>query len=214
MYALPINMLLIVNNRNLIVNWFDPKKCKQYQHLVELKDALILDYANWKQSHTPEKDSIKFIDRHLEVKSNIGTVDPRFDPWLTQELGWWVIPLVDATTVRNDFSKDWPNTIKTAQEISGLLNMSINFLQPGCIIPDHSDDQWGMSSKVVNMIGIEIPSEDIEMIGFHAGGERRYLQTGGIVGFNGYSVHGGWNFSEQWRVTAVVDIDDAYWDFN
>ena len=183
--------------------WFDTTKNKNYHLLEQLRDTVIDEYHNtWKHKYTPEKDGIKFSDRYGDG----------------HDLGWWGCPLVDATKP-TQYSEKWPRTLEAIKKIPGVLNVCVNFIQPGHIIPEHTDDYYDMNENVVGkvrgygtMIGINMPSNDPEVVGFQVAGVKKGWSKGEMAAFDGYQKHGGWNYSDDWRVTMIIDIKDEYWD--
>lgn len=184
------------------MKWIESTKCQHYSKLVELKDTLITEYKQWKKNLEPTKDGIKFSERYGEGA----------------HLGWWGLPLIDATKINDEYAQHWPNTMKVLKEIPGVLNVCVNFIQPNTRIPDHTDDYWDLSEEVVGkvraygtMIGISMPSTNPDVVGFHVEGEVKSWDTGEIVSFDGLKKHGGWNNSDEWRVTMILDIKEEYW---
>jgi len=184
-------------------NWIDTKNCQHYDLLLELKDAAIADYEYWQNHFETKQHAIKFSDRYGEGEN----------------LGWWACPIMDATRLQEPQATKWPRCTEVIKRIPGVLNVCVNFIEPKSIIPEHSDDYWDMSTEVIGevrgygtMIGISMPSADPKVVGFQVDGEIKGWDTGDLVSFDGYKKHSGWNHSDQWRVTMILDIREEYWN--
>jgi hypothetical protein len=64
----------------------------------------------------------------------------------------------------------------------------------------------------VTIIGIDMPSDNAEVVGFHVNNEKKSWPTGGIVSMNGSELHGGWNRTDKMRVTFYLAIDKEYYE--
>lgn len=117
--------------------------------------------------------------------------------------------------------------IHDIQKLSGINQCLINFIKAGDPIPDHTDGREYYDKKdniheekikaLENIhfskdtyqiiLGIQIPSNNPDIVGFHVNNEIRGYNTGDIVAFDGNVMHGGWNYSNEYRITACLDID-------
>lgn len=192
------------------MNWINYKNFTQYQLLEQLRDCLIEEYNTiWKQTHDAAKEGVDIHDRY-----NITDDDPEH----LRNLVWFALPIITGAIEDEKWRKYWPKTMSVVDNIPGVLNMAINFVGPHNIIPEHKDDYFDMSAEIVGekrgygtMIGISMPSSDPAVVGFKVGEDILGWPTGGIVSFDGYKPHSGWNNSDEWRVTAIIDIDERYW---
>lgn len=92
----------------------------------------------------------------------------------------------------------------------------INFMAPHTILPTHADDEGEQTNfgtlKVVGRkcyqvtAGVIIPSTDPELCGLNLDGLITHTEEGKIVAFDGTKPHGGWNNTDQWRVTWIIDM--------
>jgi len=192
------------------MKWFDYKKFKHYELLEQLRDAVILEYSTWKDNHDHVSEGINVKERY-----NITEEDPEH----LRNLVWYGFPLVTGRVVAEEYTSSWPKTLEAIKKIPGVINVAINFVGPHNIIPDHKDDYFDMSTDIIGekkgwgtMIGISMPSKDPEVVGFHIDGEKKGWETGDIVSFDGYKTHGGWNNSNEWRVTMIIDTEQEYWE--
>jgi len=192
------------------MKWFDYKNFRHYDLLENLRDVVIEEYSSWKESHDHIKEGIDIHDRY-----NITEEDPEH----LRNLVWYGFPLITGRIVAEEYRNSWPKTLIAIEKIPGVINVAINFIGPQNIIPDHKDDYFDMSPEIAGekkgwgtMIGISMPSPDVEVVGFHIEGEKKGWDTGDIVSFDGYKTHGGWNKSDEWRVTMIIDTEQEYWD--
>lgn len=189
-----------------MTTWFDYKLYQHYEMFEQLRDVIIPEYKEWSATHNPKKDAQKFSDRY----------------GCGEDLGWYACPLIDARNVRKDFPPQWPKTMEILSALPGILNSAINFVEPGTVVPPHVDDEYDMHENIQGkgvqgwgtMIGVSMPSNDPAVMGFKVGEDVMSWNTGEIVSFNGYALHEGWNYSNEWRVTIVIEIDKKYWNIN
>ena len=84
------------------------------------------------------------------------------------------------------------------------------------VIPVHEDKKDFINEKEVllvpTIIGINIPSEDKDTVGFQVGEEKIYLAEGDILSFMPEQKHGSWNMSDEWRVTLYITTERTYWE--
>jgi aspartyl/asparaginyl beta-hydroxylase (cupin superfamily) len=99
--------------------------------------------------------------------------------------------------------------------VPGIIHVAVNFTKPGCVIPVHQDKVDRINDRVLDLvptvIGIRIPSESVEVVGFEVDRERIYIGEGDIVSFLPEQHHGSWNNSEEWRVTLYITTERQYW---
>jgi aspartyl/asparaginyl beta-hydroxylase (cupin superfamily) len=186
--------------------WIDSNRYKHYNQLIEIYQAAVIDYNEWKTKFTPETRASKFSDRYEDVVEKNKLAN----------LGWWGCPLIDSFELLDIYSQDWPNTIELITQLPGAINAAINFIQPGHTVIEHTDDYFDVDNTqtIGTIIGISMPSDDIDICGFQVADERTSWATGDIVSFNGYKKHSGWNYSNNWRVTMVLDIRRDFWNLD
>jgi hypothetical protein len=100
--------------------------------------------------------------------------------------------------------------------IPDVYQSFINFIHPHTKLPihkDNEDDQTNFGTlKVVGYkcyqitAGVIIPSEDPKLCGLNIDGEIISTSQGEIIAFDGTKPHGGWNNTDQWRVTWIIDM--------
>jgi hypothetical protein len=215
--------------------WIDYKKYKHHQLLDELSVALQEDYKEWSQVYKPDRDGIcvwryeyadptkvqleKDPDNLLyEVPSNQQELDYRD--------AWWAIGLFFTRQflASNKFPGYWLRAKTVLEKMPGLHQAVINFIVPNGIIPMHPDGgSWericlDLERQVYGytaVVCIDYPSEKVEEVGFRFAGEKhgRGFKTGDVFAFEGrFHEHEVWNYTDKWRVTCVIDIDESEWE--
>lgn len=129
--------------------------------------------------------------------------------------------------ILNRIDNEMEGIIKDIQHLAGVNQCIINFIKPGDPIPDHTDgrDYYDNKEEVHEeklkaledvhfgqdtyqiILGIQIPSDDPTIVGFHVNNEIKGYRTGDIVAFDGNVIHGGWNNSNEYRITVCLDTD-------
>jgi hypothetical protein len=145
----------------------------------------------------------------LSVQERYGTT--------AKDIYWFGFPLFDVNSENTEYTQYWPKTTEFLKEIPGLINVCVNFVGPNSRIPDHADidilpEKIGNRTAIGTIIGISMPSSDPSIVGFHVNNEIKGWNTGDIVSINGYEIHGGWNKSNDWRVSLLIDTDKVNWD--
>jgi hypothetical protein len=86
----------------------------------------------------------------------------------------------------------------------------INFIEPNSYVIKHTDKHLMSADKVLFypcVIGINIPSQDEKLCAFDIGGKIKTLSNGEIYVMNGSYDHCGWNYTNDWRITMIIDMD-------
>lgn len=134
---------------------------------------------------------------------------------------WRVLPML--------YAKDWnirvfPKTYALIGNLPGLYQSLVNFVVPHGRIATHYDrgnwdkieEHYGHAvngySIVLNLhIGMNDPAT--KAVGMDMEGIKKYPVTGDIVAFDGRNtMHSMWNDTDEWRVTAVLDIGKEHFD--
>jgi hypothetical protein len=131
---------------------------------------------------------------------------------------WYAVPNLRASK-ETEWSNQLPKLTSIAKALPGIVNFSLNAIAPGGQVPEHSDysydmrkDLSGVDHVYVIVIGVNIPSTNIDECGFKLGEEKILLKTGDIISFDGGVPHSAWNFTDQWRYTINMDIKEEYWN--
>lgn len=131
---------------------------------------------------------------------------------------WYAIPNIRAGK-HTEWAKLFPKLSNVAIELPGIVNFSLNAIAPGGQVPKHSDYTYDMRKDLskadlvyVILLGVDIPSTDIDKCGFKIGDETILLKTNDIIAFDGKIPHSGWNFTDKWRYTINMDLKAEYWN--
>ena len=177
------------------------QNCQHYNLFNSLYDLCRKDWEQWNQQHDIERESV-----------NAGKVYRA--ETLDDKCGWWGVPVVHFYK-KTKWSEQWPNTYKATKDIPGIIHVAVNFTKPGCTIPIHKDKIDRIDKEIVELIptiiGINIPSDDMETVGFQVDEEKMYLAQGDILSFMPEEPHGSWSFSKDWRVTLYITTERKCW---
>lgn len=131
---------------------------------------------------------------------------------------WFAIPNLRAGK-ETEWSNKLPKLTSIAKALPGIVNFSLNAIAPGGAVPEHSDysydmrkDLSGVDRVYVIVLGVSIPSTDINECGFKLGNDTFLIKTGDIVAFDGAIPHSAWNKTDKWRFTINMDIKEEYWN--
>ena len=131
---------------------------------------------------------------------------------------WFAVPNLRAGK-ETEWSNTLPKLTSIAKSLPGIVNFSLNAIAPGGQAPIHSDysydmrkDLSGVDQVYVILIGVDIPSDNINVCGFQLDNNRMVFKTGDIIAFDGGIPHGSWNYSDEWRYTINMDIKAEYWN--
>lgn len=190
----------------------DPRKYyKHPEQLDKMMAALLEDYSEWIDQYHIDEVGISADKRYVMQKWN--------------KDGMMTLPVIDARQVHPDYAKGWHRSMKQAFAIPGMLDMCINFIRPGKMLPHHHDGYvWDWIRKSFGdptlkgytvSFGIDIPDPENQALVFQ--GVKRVWNTGEFRAFDGedtvhYMQNDGDPDSEQWRVTAVMEIEESEWD--
>ncbi len=176
----------------------------QYQHhdlLQHLYQHCRADWEEWEKNHDIEKESVNAGDVYEANR-------------LDDRCGWGGVPFVHFYT-RTKWSEQWPRTYNASKDMPGVIHVAVNFTKPGCVIPVHQDKVDRINDRVIDLIptliGIRIPSNNIDTVGFEIDQKRIYIGEGDIVSFLPEQPHGSWNFSKEWRVTLYITTERQCW---
>ena len=61
-------------------------------------------------------------------------------------------------------------------------------------------------------MGVNIPDVSLDACRFQLGDSKIKLGTNDIIAFDGGIIHGSWNFTNQWRYTINMDINQQAWN--
>lgn len=186
----------------------DPIQYKHYTKLQDLMTAMMQDYLEWKEKYSVDKKCIDAGLRYKMPAENAG--------------GFMALPVIDAREIKMPWAEGWDRTMTAAFDCPGMIDMCINFIRPGMMLPVHHDGYvWDWIRKSMNnpklsgytiSFGISIPEPSKQALIFDE--EKRIWGTGEFRAFNGHDIqHQLTNRSkEHWRVTAVMEVEEKYFD--
>lgn len=134
---------------------------------------------------------------------------------------WRVLPMLYA---REWNTRVFPKTHQLFRSLPGLYQGLVNFVVPGGRIARHFDKgNWDKIEEhyghrvdgysVVLNLSVGMKDREEKTVGMDMDGIKKYPLTGEIVAFDGRnSMHHMWNDTNEWRVTAVLDIAKEYFD--
>jgi hypothetical protein len=113
-----------------------------------------------------------------------------------------------------------PSVFKNIEDnlatIPDVYQSFINFMAPDSFLPTHQDNEGNQTNfgtlKVVGLkcfqitAGIKVPSNDSKLCGLDINGEIIPTFQNEIIAFDGTEPHGGWNYTDQWRITWIIDM--------
>lgn len=131
---------------------------------------------------------------------------------------WYVNPSIRDGEI-TEWADNFPKTSKLAMELPGIVNFSLNVVSPGGQCPPHTDYRFDMNPTqtkakraYVILLGIDIPSTDINVCGFDLNGDKKLLVNGDIISFDGAFIHSSWNYSDKYRYTVNIDFAEDCWN--
>lgn len=194
----------------------DPKKYKGYDVLVEMADALKLDYDEFIKDHPdPRKHICVFQFEYPEITT---------EKELEYKDDWWAVPIfIDGEIDNKMYPNHWLRTKELGKTLPGLYQQVINFIRPnGGHLPWHNDfgswqriEQYFPNARgYTAAIGIDmLEPQDSSKQGIQFTTDIRSYGNKEIVAFEGRSKkHYVWNLSDSWRVSSVIDIAESEWD--
>ena len=102
----------------------------------------------------------------------------------------------------------------------GISEASINFYAPQSTIPRHVDNQWFLHHNTVDgyrrclsiIAGIDMPSTDPDLCSLTVGNITTSWASGEFLGFDGLVPHHGFNKTDQFRVTMLIETFADFWN--
>jgi hypothetical protein len=194
----------------------DATKYKHYQKLVEMADALKLDYDEFIVDHPdPRKHICVFQFEYPEIST---------EAEMEYKDDWWAVPIfIDGQIDNEMYPNHWLRTKAIARTLPGLYQQIINFIRPnGGKLPWHNDyGSWQRIGRYfpnprgyTAAIGIDMLEPiDTEKQGIQFADDIRSYGNKEIIAFEGRTKeHYVWNLCDAWRVSSVIDIADSEWE--
>jgi hypothetical protein len=202
--------------------WLDPKKYKGFDKIQDIIDITrkVVSEINL------ESEYKKFLD--------IGNYYPETHS-KDEQVDWYGIILYNIHTntenrlekieVKNELSHLVPRFSEITEKIKllpGISEASINFYAPHSTIPQHVDNQWFLHHNILDgyrrclslIVGIDMPSTDLELCSLTVGNETKSWASGEFFGFDGLVLHSGFNKTDKFRVTMLIETFADCWDID
>lgn len=211
-----------------------PNSYIDYAFLLDHYSSLVDDMNEWLKTHTPEKDSIGVYADDEPVNKFLSTTTNFVETWTTHEEyehrnDWKSVP-VFFEKVWNE--KDFPRFTEHGKKLKGLRQLIINFIAPHGKITLHTDvDNWAKMSQdweckcegysLITTLKSGMKNAKEETVGTRI----RNIKTGAdtwaypleneFVCFDGLNYnHAITNNTNEWRISAVFDIDKEKFNSN
>lgn len=203
------------------MNWLDPKLYQGYDQIpeiIKISQNVISEIMNQNinfnkfydiGSYYPEcqdpNDIVKWnglilynahtsTENRLEKREETNNLDS-------------LIPLFDTITQK-------------IKKLPGISESSINIYHPYSTIPKHVDNQWFLHNNKISeykrclsiIAGISMPSTDPSLCSLTVGNETKAWGDGEFYGFDGLVPHYGWNKTNKFRITMLIETFANYWD--
>jgi hypothetical protein len=188
--------------------WLDYRQYKHHNLLPDLLTALQLDLEDYLK--TDKRTHEIAVERERE-KLGMGPEEAK---------DWYIIPVIRARKI-TEWAEDLPRTLRLAKELPGVVNLTLNCFSPGVGAPPHSDYDYDMREDITKkskcfaiLLGVKIPSSTLELGGFELAGKQETLKTNCVLAFDGSVVHRSWNYTDQWRYTSNIDLDEQFWNLS
>lgn len=112
--------------------------------------------------------------------------------------------------VKHRFEK----SISKLNDLAGLTRAFMVFVAPNSVIPTHIDDLerpvWDPSTHWNFLLGIHVPSEDINHLGLCVNTDTINQITGSATAFDANIPHQAWNRTTEWWIAVVLLINKEY----
>lgn len=210
--------------------WVDPRNYTEFPKLIALNELIRQEYALWKTKHDIYRDALcvygyEYESNDVQMKSAHDYTKIQHEVVEGSEVqharDWWAIGLYYDKQYVGDqmFPGEFTKSTELLKSLPGIYQCIINFVTPNGKIPYHLDTgSWeriqsahGMAVKgYTAVLAIDTPTPN--SFSFQHNPDVRQFNTGDVYAFDGrYYSHQIENFTDQWRVTCVVDIAESQW---
>ena len=222
-----------------IYNWIDPTYYVDYKKLKdEVVPLMQEDLREWMRDHPiventecayapPEEVEEKIISKGHEKKAHInrgiGYKEELKDEAEKKHYEDWrsIHFLYERQWNKDVFKRSW----KLMEECKGVKQIFINFIKPNGLITPHTDTStwekieidWNIplysleGASVIATLFTGMKDRSTQSVGMNVNGVYKYPLAGELVCFDGrWNEHSMWNKTNEWRITAVIDIDRQY----
>ena len=222
-----------------IYNWINPTYYADYDKLKDVIVPLMQeDLREWMINNPietstecayapPDEVEEKILSKKEELKAHKNRAIA-YKEILTDEAerkhynDWRSIDfLYECKWNKEVFKRSW----QLMSECKGIKQIFINFIKPNGIITPHLDtstwekieEDWGLplysleGGSIIATLFTGMKNREEKTVGMKVNGVYKFPLAGELVCFDGrWNEHQMWNNTNEWRITAVIDIDRQY----
>jgi len=222
-----------------IYNWINPTYYVDYDKLKDVIVPLMQeDLREWMINNPietstecayapPDEVEEKILSKKEELKAHKNR-SIAYKEILTDEAerkhynDWRSIDfLYECKWNKEVFKRSW----QLMSECKGIKQIFINFIKPNGIITPHLDtstwekieEDWGLplysleGGSIIATLFTGMKNREEKTVGMKVNGVYKFPLAGELVCFDGrWNEHQMWNNTNEWRITAVIDIDRQY----
>ena len=222
-----------------IYNWINPTYYVDYNKLKDIIVPLMQeDLREWMINNPietstecayapPDEVEEKILSKKEELKAHKNRAIA-YKEILTDEAerkhynDWRSIDfLYECKWNKEVFKRSW----QLMSECKGIKQIFINFIKPNGIITPHLDtstwekieEDWGLplysleGGSIIATLFTGMKNREEKTVGMKVNGVYKFPLAGELVCFDGrWNEHQMWNNTNEWRITAVIDIDRQY----
>jgi hypothetical protein len=222
-----------------IYNWINPTYYVDYDKLKDIIVPLMQeDLREWMINNPietstecayapPDEVEEKILSKKEELKAHKNRAIA-YKEILTDEAerkhynDWRSIDfLYECKWNKEVFKRSW----QLMSECKGIKQIFINFIKPNGIITPHLDtstwekieEDWGLplysleGGSIIATLFTGMKNREEKTVGMKVNGVYKFPLAGELVCFDGrWNEHQMWNNTNEWRITAVIDIDRQY----
>lgn len=116
--------------------------------------------------------------------------------------------------VHKEIADKFSRSTRILKGLPGLDRTFIAFIGPNSVIPSHIDDlnrpAFDPSSRYNVLLGVQVPSDNIEQIGLRVNTESVNHCNDYAVAFDANIPHDAWNKTNEWWICIVLLTDKDY----
>lgn len=216
--------------------WIDVKQYKHYDKLEEIAKVHLEEYEIWKSKYWFEDRMQVTKYHHPDVYPELANISDNTDAYHRPEgipdrpnpnENWYCDP-IHSTGKRGHAWDDWKGTAELTFDLPGVTQHIVNFIRPHTKLRDHDDfGGWkrnakDMGLKTLNGFSLSLGLQHIndkKQMGIMMWNPFADIQqwkswgTGEYVCFEGKThMHHVYNHSDDWRVTAIIDIEASHFN--
>lgn len=199
------------------MSWVNAKLYSGYDQLEKAMPIIVEETRQWMANKDIVLNTVNTFG--VNSKDELTEIPVTHEEYKHMD-DWRVLPML--------YAKEWnrevfPKSHALLGTLPGLYQGLVNFVIPGGRIAKHFDK--GNWDKIEEHYGHRVDGYSVVLnlhvgmvkgektVGMDVDGIKKYPLTGDIVAFDGRNaIHDMWNDTNEWRVTAVLDIAKEYFD--